>query len=337
MPSLSRVDTNVRERRLVGPSLRAAGGQAMAEAIFDLDVGVIYSGERHYMTPLVTSLAGSAEGLSLRLLLVDNASTDGVSAWTHMCSHTKVVTNARAYGYAANLNRILAASDARYALLLNTDMYFDVDDQCLAKMVQFMDDRPGCGLSICQIYRPDGSYGYPARRFPTWRAIAARRLGLQRLCGASLREHLYANQSVTSSFPCDWVSGCFMLVRRDAIRDIGGFDERYGKYFEDVDVCLRMARAGWQVMFNGATRCFHHEQRASRSLFSRDAWRHGRAYLRWLLKWGLSTPSTAGPTRALPRPAARADHAHATPGSAHLFSAADLAAKRIDLDGRPPR
>ena len=47
-----------------------------------------------------------------------------------------------------------------------------------------------------------------------------------------------------------------------------------------------MARAGWQVMFHGGTRCYHHEQRASRKAFSRDAWRHGRAYLRWLMKVG---------------------------------------------------
>ena len=77
------------------------------------------------------------------------------------------------------------------------------------------------------------------------------------------------------------------MVRREAIEQVGRFDEGYGKYFEDVDMCLRMARAGWQVMYHGAASCYHLESRASRNLFSADAWIHLRAYLRWLRRWGL--------------------------------------------------
>jgi GT2 family glycosyltransferase len=131
--------------------------------------------------------------------------------------------------------------------------------------------------------------------FPTWRAIAGRRFGLKRIFARSLREYFCQDRDPRGAFVCDWVSGCFMLVRREAIRDVGRFDERYVKYFEDVDVCLRMARAGWQVMFNGQTRCYHYEQRASRQLLSRDAWLHARAYLRWLLKWGLANPNPVRP------------------------------------------
>jgi len=319
MPLTLRVDTNHSERRVSVelPQAKIAGD--MARETLDLDVGVIYSGERHFMTPLVASLAGSAEGLSLRLLLVDNASPEGVAPWTALVPQAQVIANTRAYGYAANLNRILSVSDARYALLLNTDMYFDVHDECLTRMVEFMDRQPRCGLSVCQIYHPDGSYGFPARRFPTWQAIAARRLGCGGLFAPAARDHLYEDCSIDGSFPCDWVSGCFMLVRREAVRDVGLFDEQYVKYFEDVDYCLRMWRAGWQVMFNGATRCFHYEQRASRRLLSQDAWRHGRAYLRWLSKWGLS-PTRSGAANgehASAEAYARADRPHNVPAPPH--------------------
>ena len=258
-------------------SARPARPPARLSAAFDLDVGVIYSGERDYMTPLVASLARSADGVSLRLVLVDNASIDGVALWTAGPLPTTVVTNSRPQGYAANLNRILRASNARYALLLNTDMYFDPAEQCLAKMVRFMDEHPGCGISICQIHHPDGTPAYPARAFPTWRTIAARRLGLRRRFARSLREYFYEDRDPRGTFVCDWVSGCFMLVHREAVRDVGRFDERYLKYFEDVDICLRMARAGWQVMFNGQTHCYHYEQRASRRVLSSDAWLHAHA------------------------------------------------------------
>jgi GT2 family glycosyltransferase len=336
MSVLSQLDTIVREPRTARHLYRTPGAAVMPKT-FDLDIGVIYSGERHFMDPLVSSLAGSANGISPRLILVDNVSTDGVAAWTSTFAHTKVVKNDRPLGYAENLNRILSVSDARYVLLLNTDMYFDVGDQCLAKMVAFMDDHPRCGLSVCQIYRPDGSYGYPARRFPTVRTIAARRLGLQRLLAGPLREHLYEDRPITDSYPCDWVSGCFMLVRREAAQDVGRFDERYVKYFEDVDMCLRMARAGWQVMFNGATRCFHHEQRASRHAFSRDAWRHGRAYLRWLLKWGLTTPSSGelgAVTAWTAQGGKRIDPAQAATARPHTGVAAERAPESASA---PPR
>ncbi|HVU89272.1 MAG TPA: glycosyltransferase [Pirellulales bacterium] len=302
---------------------RSSGGRTShgaATSRFDLDVGIIYSGERHFMTPLVSSLADSVGGITPRLILVDNASADGVADWARPMQ-TKVLRNEKPLGYAANLNRILSASTSRYVLLMNTDMYFGPADQCLAKMVAFMDERPRTGISICQIYRPDGSYGFPARRFPTLRTIAARRLGLARLLKRPLGEHLYQDRPITDCYPCDWVSGCFMLVRRDAIQDVGRFDERYVKYFEDVDICLRMARAGWQVMFNGGTRCFHHEQRASRKAFSRDAWRHGRAYLRWLMKWGLTLPSsgelTASRAEEWLTTGKRIDAAHIVVGPPH--------------------
>lgn len=255
----------------------------------DLDIGVIYTGERHFIRPLVASLAASGDGLTARLILVDNASRDGVTEWTRAFADTRVVKNEKRLGYAANLNRILAVATARYVLLLNTDMYFDPAEQCLAKMAQFMDAHPRCGVSICRVYHPDGTYGHPSRRYPSWRVVAARRLGLSRWYAKTLDEYLYLDRDPRSSFACEWVSGCFLLVRREAVQDVGPFDERFVKYFEDVDMCLRMSRAGWQVMFHGATYCYHHEQRASHGTLSRDAWRHALSYLRWLMKWGFTT------------------------------------------------
>ncbi len=123
--------------------------------------------------------------------------------------------------------------------------------------------------------------------------IAARRLGMQRWLSQSIEQYLYRNQDHSGSFPCDWVSGCFMLVRREAVADVGGFDEGFKKYFEDVDFCRRIGRAGWQVMFNGGTYCYHYEQAASRRVMSRDAFVHACSYMRWLWKWGLRGRTSA--------------------------------------------
>ena len=254
----------------------------------DLEVGVIYTYEQHFMPPLLSSLAGSAGGLRLRLILVDNASETGIEPWTDYVSDMVVVRNDRRLGYAPNLNRILQASRAPYVLLMNTDMYFDPQEQCLAKMVRFMDQHSECGLSGCRLYRPDGSYAFPARRFQTLPVVLGRRLGMPGLFRGAVDRYLYKEHSPHDVFECDWLSGCFLLVRRTAYEQVGEFDCRFAKYFEDVDMCLRMARAGWRVMFNGETYCYHCEQRASGRLISRDALHHLQSYYRWVTKWGLT-------------------------------------------------
>ncbi len=253
----------------------------------DLDIGVVYTHERELMPRLLTTMAASGEGLRMRLILVDNDSSDGVEPWRGIFSETRVVRNSSRLGYAANLNRILDASAARHVLLLNTDMYFDPRVQCLGRMVRFMHSRPRCGMAGCRLYHADGSDAFAARRFQTLPLILARRCGLGRLLRRTVDRHFYAEHSPDETWACDWLSGCFLMMRREAIDEVGRFDECYGKYFEDVDMGLRMGRAGWQVMHHGAASCYHLESRASRNVFSADAWIHFRAYLRWVRRWGL--------------------------------------------------
>jgi len=263
----------------------------------DVDIGVVYTHERALMPRLLSSLRQSGDGLSMRLILVDNASADGIEPWLGYFSPTTVLRNQRRLGYAANLNRILAASRSPYILLLNTDMYFDPQQQCVAKMVSFMNGRPGCGIAGCRLYHEDGAHAPSARRFQTLSVVLARRFGLGMLLHRTLRDYFYCDQPIGASWECDWLSGCFLMIRRKACEEVGFFDTGFVKYFEDVDMCLRMARAGWRVMYHGGTFCYHLEQRASRSFFSADARTHARSYLRWLRKWGFA------PARRMPRAA----------------------------------
>ncbi len=231
----------------------------------DLDIGVIYTHERELMPRLLQTMAASGDGLSMRLILVDNASAAGAAPWCEYFPETRVLRTTRRLSYVANLNGILEASSAPYVLLMNTDMYFDPREQCLRQMADFMNRHPDCGIAGCRLYHADGSEARAARRFPTLPLILARRCGMGRLLRRSVDRHFYAEHLPHETWPCDWLSGCFLMVRRQAIEEVGPFDEAYGKYFEDVDICLRMARAGWRVMYHGATHCYHLESRASKS------------------------------------------------------------------------
>ncbi len=251
---------------------------------FDLDIGVIYTHERDYMTPLLTSLARSGDGLRMRLILIDNASDEGVAEWKNVFKHARILRNERRLGYAANLNRILKASTAQYVLLLNTDMTFDPDEQCLAKMTAFFDREARCGLAGCRLYHPNGTYGYPARRFPRLTTIVARRFSRIVRAPRTLHNYLYEDRDREATFECDWLSGCFLMLRRACHQQVGRFDEGFRKYFEDVDYSGRVARANWRVMFFGGTYAYHWEQRASARVLSRDSWIHIASYARWIGK-----------------------------------------------------
>ena len=184
------------------------------------------------------------------------------------------------------MNRIVTASTARYVLVMNTDMFFDPQQQCLSRMVEFMDAHPDCGVAGCRLLHVDGNDARAARRFQTLPVILARRCGLGSYMQPTLDHYFYMDRAPDESFACQWLSGCFLMLRKEAVEKVGLFDESFVKYFEDVDMCLCMARAGWHVMYHGATSAYHIEQCGSRKLLSTDAWRHLRSYLYWLGKWG---------------------------------------------------
>lgn len=108
------------------------------------------------------------------------------------------------------------------------------------------------------------------------------------LFDSEVADLLYRDRHSNETFECDWLSGCFLFVRREAYQQLGGLDQGFAKYFEDVDFCARMHAKGWSVLFNGSTYGYHIEQRDSQNILSKDGWLMARSYVRWLLKWGLN-------------------------------------------------
>ncbi|QDU81919.1 N-acetylglucosaminyl-diphospho-decaprenol L-rhamnosyltransferase [Polystyrenella longa] len=251
-----------------------------------LDIGVIYTDDDEHMQNLLFSLRASLPAFPIRLLLIENASRQGVERYRELIEPTEVLVNKERRTYAENLNLILAASNAEFVLLLNTDIQFDNQNRCLDRMITFMRQQTDCGVAGCRVYLPGGEYGYPARRLQTPLTFLTRRMGMDCFFPGEKDRYLYTDQNRHGSFACEWLSGCFMLIRREAYIEVGGFDEQFQKYYEDVDYAVRMHRQNWKVMFHGEALCYHNEQRASRNLLSRDAWLHARSWIRWHRKWG---------------------------------------------------
>lgn len=252
----------------------------------DMEIGIIYTHERHFILPLLNSLQAAWVGLNARLLLVDNHSNTNMDEFKALVTPlpVKIITNNRRLNYARNLNVILQHSTAKYVLLMNTDMWFVENEPTLKILFDFMESMPRCGMTVARIIGKDGEFMFPARRFPTIKAILSRRLPVFFNQKKNVEEHLYANRDLHAIFECDWVSGCFMLVRKEAIKETGLFDEGFEKYFEDVDFAARMWEKNWKVMYCGEASCVHLEQKASKRLISKDAFYHLKSYFRFLRK-----------------------------------------------------
>ena len=157
-------------------------------------------------------------------------------------------------------------------------------------MIEFMDGHPDCGVSGCGVYHLDNNFAFPARKFVDPFIILSRRLPFLFYSEKILDRYLFRNHGIHDTFECDWLSGCFLLFKAEILRKIGGFDEYYPKYFEDTDICHRIAKDNMKVMYHGGTYYYHIEQRASKNIFSKDARLHIKSYFRWVKKTRLFFP-----------------------------------------------
>lgn len=178
------------------------------------------------------------------IVLVDNASTDGSAEMvTREFPQVRLIHNSVNLGFARANNQGLRASQERYVLFLNSDTC--VPQFALARLVGFMEEHLDAGACSPRLARRDGSpQPFAFGDDPTPGYLLARGLARIFLHRALHNWETCVLQSVA------WVSGASLLVRRAALDQVGGFDEKFFMYFEDNDLCLRLRRAGWTVYYN---------------------------------------------------------------------------------------
>ncbi len=158
----------------------------------------------------------------------------------------RVIENARPLRLAANVNAGAAATTGRFVLFSNPDAI--PEPGCVEALASFMESRPGCGIAGPQMLWPDGAWQPSRRRFPTVSGTLVRRTPLRRLAHPyeTQRTHYYLDERPSGPVEADWLLGAFLLQRRTMLDQIGGWDEGYRHYVEDIDLCYRAMRAGWE-------------------------------------------------------------------------------------------
>lgn len=187
--------------------------------------------------------------------VVDNASTDGsLDMLRRDFPQVRLIANNTNLGFARANNQALAQSEAQYRLLFNSDAF--VTPGAIESMLQLMADHPKAGLVGARLLNPDGSFQTSFTSFPNlWQEFLVLS-GLGRLFkGPWYPSH--AAQEAQGAQVVDYVSGACLLVRREAYAQVGGMDEAYFMYAEEMDWCFAMRQNGWQVWYQPAAKILH--------------------------------------------------------------------------------
>jgi GT2 family glycosyltransferase len=203
-------------------------------------------------------LRQSATG-PLEVIVVDNASSDGSpEAVRDKYPAVKLICNAGNDGFAKGNNIGIRASSGDYLFLINSDVV--VSEGCFEKLVRYMDSHPGAGMLGPRILGADGKVQRTCMGFPSLSNTLFRAVALDKLFPHSrlFGDFFLTFWSFDDTRPVDVVNGCFWVLRRSAMNDVGLLDERFFMYGEDVDWCKRFAQKGWKVVFVADAEALHY-------------------------------------------------------------------------------
>jgi N-acetylglucosaminyl-diphospho-decaprenol L-rhamnosyltransferase len=222
------------------------------------------------------------------VVVSDNGSTDGSRAYLRerYGDRVTVLENGANLGFAAACNRAFVATDAPFVYLLNPDA--ELRSGALASIVAFMEAHPRAGIAGSRIYNRDGSIAESCGEFDTWAGAFLRSSAwgewplLRRFAnGAALRAWGHRDERRV-----DLAVGAALCIRRALLDEIGGFDERYFLYHEEVDFALRAYAAGMETWYVPASEAVHEGMGSARGLYSVEARKQSSRRKYWLKHHG---------------------------------------------------
>lgn len=188
------------------------------------------------------------------------------------------------FGIASMRNVGITHAQGRHFVMLDSDT--EVLDGAFDETVTFMDAHTDVGGAGGKTLRPDGTLEYSAKRFYTPGALLFRRTFLGRLFPNNTfdRLHLMKDKNHDTVFDIDWMAGAFFIMRREAVEQVGLFDDKYYFGLEDVDWCYRAKKRDWRICYIPDAKIVHYVQRSSAKGLNRFALEHLKSGFRFLIK-----------------------------------------------------
>lgn len=215
-----------------------------------LSIIILCWNDRKVIADCLQSIYATTQSTELEVIVSDNGSTDGSIEFIRKnYPEVRVIENGRNLRFAKANNVGIRASRGEYVLILNPDTI--IHDGTVDKMVKFADKHPEAGAVGCRVLNSDGSYQESARPLTSIRSEWIAALYLKPLGYLSEWFHpgSYVGWTGDAQRSVGWLAGCFILLPGDLLKRLGGFDEQFFYYFEDMDLCRRVGKAGYSLIY----------------------------------------------------------------------------------------
>jgi GT2 family glycosyltransferase len=232
----------------------------------DLSFVLVNWNTKELIVEALRSIVDTVHGYEYEIFLVDNGSKDGSpAAVREHFPQAKLILNEENQGFARAVNQALSQAGGRYVVLLNSDARFQ--KETVQHFIVFMEDNPDVGIAGGQLINEDGSLQNSIAPFPS---LATELLNKRLLRTLFPRYYPGKEREYPISIDVDSLVGACLIVRRQAIDDVGNLDEGYFFFMEETDWCLRMRERGWRVSFVPHARILH-RQGASAAMAKAEA------------------------------------------------------------------
>src|SRR3954451_5235135 len=233
-----------------------------------VDICIVTYDSRLDLERCFASVERAAQGIGARILAAANDSQDGSLeyALTRRSTHVEGIAMGRNSGYACAVNAGAACSQAEYLIVLNPDVQVP-GPGTLARLVDHLEEHPEAGAVAPRLLDPDGGVQASARVVPTLGMLAARQTPLGKTAWGRKRaaRYLALPAGEGGHANVEWAIGAALVVRRADFDTVGGWDEGFFLYFEDVDFCTRLRGSGRQVHYLPGVELVHaHHRRSDR-------------------------------------------------------------------------
>ncbi|MCK5739343.1 glycosyltransferase [bacterium] len=231
-----------------------------------LSIIIVSYNVKYFLEQALTSVQKAITDLSAEVFVVDNASQDdSITMVRDQFPAVHLVANTTNQGFGAANNQAVAEAKGDFIVFLNPDTI--VQEDTFSTMLRFFETRPDAGMAGCKILNPDGTLQLACRRsFPTPWVAFTKVSGLSRFFPKS---RLFGRYNLTFLNPdecheVEAISGSFMVARSQALAEVGGFDETWFMYGEDLDLCYRFREKGWKIFYVPDTKIIHFKGESSR-------------------------------------------------------------------------
>ena len=231
-----------------------------------MDLSIIIVNYRTYelTKQTINSVLETVNNISYEIIVVDNNSCDGSLEQLikdfQTSSFIKFIKNTNNDGFAVANNIAFKKSEGDYVLLLNSDVI--VNRETINESLNYIKTHENIGILGCKVVLPDGSLDKACRRsFPTFEVSFYRMSGLSKLFPNSPRFNQYNLSYLDEDdmYPVDCVVGAFMLIDSKIMKRVGGLDESYFMYGEDIDLCYKVKKLGFDVFYYGKYSIIHYK------------------------------------------------------------------------------